>query len=459
MKKIILLASVALLVATVSCKRDEIPTPQALPVVEEKEVTVTGDVATTTWVATKKYILKGSVFVRNGQTLTIEPGTIIMGDKASKGTLVIDKGGKLIADGTADKPIVFTSILEKGARDAGDWGGIVILGSANCNQNAPSIEGISPAVSYGTQNSTANDTESSGTLRYVRVEYAGIALSPNNETNGITFGAVGSGTVVENVQVSYGGDDAFEFFGGTVNCKNIISLGTWDDDFDCDFGYTGNVQFALALRDAYRADQSGSNGFEVDNDGSGTSATPQTAPKFSNVSVYGPVFDSTKSINANFQHAMHLRRNSAATIANSILTGFPTGLNIDGSAAEGNYNNNFASLKSNILISVDYDKTKTDTKYKDTNDDTYWNDASRGNTTYDLHKHFAIVGIDKTLLIGANTAYPSNPNFAIASGDATSGANTAGLGSYFTGVSFRGAFGSTDWTDTWSEFDPQNREY
>jgi hypothetical protein len=464
MKKVLLFAGLSLMMAVFSCKKkNDIPEPTPIPVVDEKEIEVTGDIATTTWKADKKYILKGTCFVQAGQVLTIEPGTIIVGNKASKGTLVINEGGKLVAEGTADKPIVFTSQLEKGARDAGDWGGLVILGKANCNQNRPAIEGISPAVNYGTQNSTANDGESSGTLKYVRVEYAGIALSPNNETNSITFGSVGSGTVLENVQVSYGGDDGFEWFGGTCNGKNLVSYGTWDDDMDCDFGFTGKVQFAVIVRDPFAADQSGSNAFEIDNDASGTGSLPLTACKFSNVTVFGPIGDSLKGISGNYQHMMHLRRNSKPSIYNSVLAGFPRGLNLDGSGTEGHFNSDAAQLKNNILISLPYDKTRSSSAYFEatgsTNDRDYWTKAENNNTTLTTWSSLGTVGLSSSLFHVNNATYPSNPNFAVTSGTAASGASFTGLDSYFQAVSYRGAFGSTDWTDGWAEFNPQNKDY
>jgi hypothetical protein len=163
-----------------------------------------------------------------------------------------------------------------------------MLGRANVNQNRPAIEGIDPVARFGTQNSTTNDTENSGTLQYVRIEFAGIELTPNNETNSLTMGGIGNGTTLSHVQVSYGGDDGFEWFGGTVNAKYLVSYAMWDDDFDVDFGYTGNVQFGTAIRNPSFADQSGSNGFEVDNDATGTAAMPLTAAVFSNMTVLGP---------------------------------------------------------------------------------------------------------------------------------------------------------------------------
>lgn len=204
--------------------------------------------ANATWTSTKKYLIKGNIFVNNNATLTIEAGTVIYGDKVTKGALIIERGAKIIAAGTAASPIVFTSSAPAGFRNYGDWGGLIILGKAANNQGANvNIEGIT-AGTKGQYGGTADD-DNSGTLSYVRVEFAGIALSTDNEINGVTFGSVGSGTTVDHVQVSYSGDDAFEWFGGTVNANYLIAYKTWDDDFDTDFGFSGKVQFASAFRD------------------------------------------------------------------------------------------------------------------------------------------------------------------------------------------------------------------
>lgn len=134
-----------------------------------------------------------------------------------------------------------------------------------------------------------NATESSGTLQYIRIEYPGIAFLPNNEINGLTLGGVGSGTTLDDIQVSYSGDDSYEFFGGTVNAKYLVAFSGTDDDFDTDFGYSGKCQFLLAVRDSSYYDAAGaSNGFESDNDGTGTTSTPITSPVFSNVTLIGP---------------------------------------------------------------------------------------------------------------------------------------------------------------------------
>jgi hypothetical protein len=233
-----------------------------------------GDITTnTTWTAANVYLLNGWVYVKAGATLTIEPGTIIRGDKTNKGALIIEKGATINANGTASNPIIFTSNQAAGSRDYGDWGGIIILGNAviNVTGGSATIEGGVGSTYGGT-----NDADNSGIFRYVRIEFPGIAFTTNNEINGLTMGGVGSATQIDHIQVSYSGDDSFEWYGGTVNAKYLITFRGWDDDFDTDFGYRGKVQFAVSLRDKNIADVSGSNGFESDNDGSGSTNAPFT---------------------------------------------------------------------------------------------------------------------------------------------------------------------------------------
>ena len=150
------------------------------------------------------------------------------GEKAA--SLIIEPGAKIMAEGTVDKPIVFTSDKEPGKRATGDWGGLIICGNARVNQTKrPVIEG-GPGTEYGNTTSDEFNGESSGKLKYVRIEFAGYPLEPDKEINGLTFGGVGSGTEVEFVQVSYSNDDSYEWFGGTVNAKHLVAYKGWDDD-------------------------------------------------------------------------------------------------------------------------------------------------------------------------------------------------------------------------------------
>ncbi len=286
------------------------------------------------------YKLRGLVYVTNGAVLTIEPGTKIVGENGRTGGLIITRSCKIIADGTADKPIVFTS--EAATPQRGDWAGLVILGNAPTNASFNGQQGIGE-IEGGINNSDGlglygtpltqqqNPADNSGILRYVRVEYGGYAFLPDKEINGITFGGVGSQTVVDYVQVSYANDDSFEWFGGTVNCKHLISFRTLDDDFDTDNGYSGKVQFGIVLRDSAVADISNSEAFESDNDANGSNLTPQTSAVFSNITALGPKATLSNIGNSKFLAAAQIRRNSTISIYNSILAGWPKGLIIDGS--------------------------------------------------------------------------------------------------------------------------------
>ncbi|NQW43082.1 MAG: hypothetical protein HQ463_06585 [Bacteroidetes bacterium] len=442
-----------------------------------KYETLTGSIATQTLDATKRYLIKGTASVDDGATLTIPAGTKLFGEKSTKGLLIVKKGGKLIANGTASNPIVFTSNQGKGEREQGDWGGLVILGKANVNQNNPAIEGVTPAVNYGTFQSTANDADNSGSLQYVRIEFAGIALTPNNETNSLTLGAVGSGTTIDYVQVTYGGDDGFEWFGGTVNAKHLVSLACWDDDFDADFGFSGKVQFAVSLRDPFNADQSGSNGFESDNDATGSTSTPKTSAVFSNVTILGASFDSAKAVSGNYQHAMHLRRNTELSLFNSVIAGFPLGLNLDGTLA--NYIGGLGVLDNNILVSIGNNKkaarpflagsvdapATVGAYFLTTKNNKVFTSGTLSGTAASA---YASAGIDPSLIMGYNTTagvtgnYPKNPIFTSFTGLTQSGAaftDPKVSGTFYTATTYKGAFGSTDWTDGWANFNVQNENY
>ncbi|MCF8268998.1 MAG: T9SS type A sorting domain-containing protein [Crocinitomicaceae bacterium] len=313
--------------------------------------TVSTDImASTTWSGV--ILLQNKIYVKNNATLTIAPGTIIRGDAATQGTLIITRGAKIVANGTVANPIVFTSNQTPGNRNEGDWGGLVILGLAKNNQpgGIANIEGLPPSTD--TQFGGNFDTDNSGSLQYVRVEFAGIALEPNKEVNGITFGSVGSGTVVDYVQVSHSGDDSFEWFGGTVNAKHLIAYGGLDDDFDCDFGFRGKVQFALSIRDKDLSDAPGdSNAFECDNDAAGSTAQPKTRPIFSNVTLVGPKGDGTIAlpVGEKFEKAFRLRRNSAVSVLNSLVTGWEKGLSIEGAPVVANLNGDTMVFVNNVL--------------------------------------------------------------------------------------------------------------
>ncbi|MBU6324314.1 MAG: T9SS type A sorting domain-containing protein [Bacteroidetes bacterium] len=305
--------------------------------------------------ASKVYLLKGIIVVADGATLTIPAGTLIRGkadlttSPKNYATLVVERGGKLIANGTATKPVVFTSWKTSG-RDRGDWGGIVICGKAPNNQGADvQIEGFNNVAFDNTLakfgGTVSNDN--SGSLQYVRIEFAGLAFEANKEVNSLTLGSVGSGTTIDYVQTSYGNDDAYEWFGGNVSAKHLISYITTDDDFDTDFGWGGAVQFAIAVRDSSYFDltwnaptgSSTSETFESDNDAAGSGKLPYTRGVFSNVTCVGPVpigsswsqFGSTSK--GAFRRGARIRRNSRLSVINSIFMGYRNFLMYDGDSS------------------------------------------------------------------------------------------------------------------------------
>jgi hypothetical protein len=473
MKKHFILLGLAFTLLAASCSKNDVDDTEIVnpPVAGGNTIEVTGDVkVNTTWTADKIYQLKGFVFVTDGAVLTIEPGTIIKGDKSSKATLVITRGSKINAIGTVDKPIVFTSGVASGGRREGDWGGIVILGKAIDNRGANNtIEGgLTPtgggdAAKY-IQFGGTDAADNSGTLKYVRVEYAGIPFSVDNEINGITFGAVGSGTTIDYVQVYRSGDDAFEWFGGSVNAKHLIAAGTWDDDFDTDNGFNGKIQFAVAQRYPLLADQSGSNGFESDNNSTGLNTAPQTSAIFSNVSVVGPLQAATTKINGFFQHAAQIRRNSSISTFNSIFTGFPDGIYIDDTtvqtpgATTANYTTGKLSFENNLIYGI-------------LNQDIKGTNKALIETTLRATNSF-VAGTWAGALLTSPYKYSSDiasgtnvgrPDFTIlATGPAATGAlytNAKLTDAFFEKVAYKGAFGATDWTATWANFDPQVLPY
>jgi hypothetical protein len=282
------------------------------------------------------YVLTGLYYVQPGHTLTIQAGTIIKGHKATGGTLIVARGAQIFAQGTQQLPVIFTSSQAAGARAPGDWGGIIILGEAPVNKVNPLIEGglINGDCTGATGTYGGSDSgDNSGVFSYVRIEFPGFRFALNNEVNGLTMGGVGAGTQIDHVQVSYSDDDSFEWFGGTVNCSYLVAFGGTDDEFDTDFGYRGRVQFGFGLRDPDQSDPTGqSNGFESDNDGSATStATPYTRPIFCNMTLVGP--ERTNALvpfplGETFQYSAVLRRSTQTNIFNSVIMGYPWGIQL-----------------------------------------------------------------------------------------------------------------------------------
>ncbi len=410
--------------------------------------------------ANTTYKLRGLVYVTNGATLTIEPGTKIVGEADKNGALIITRGAKINAEGTAANPIIFTS--EKPVPKRGDWAGLVILGKApvntsyNGNVGVGEMEGgINDADGNGLYG--GNDpADNSGVLKYVRIEYAGYAFLPDKEINGLTFAGVGNGTKVDYVEVAYANDDSFEWFGGTVNCSHLIAYKGLDDDFDTDNGYSGKVQFGIGVRDSQVADVSGSNAFESDNDANGSSTTPQTSALFSNMTIIGPMqAGNTTPINTLFQNALQIRRNSSISIFNSVFIGYPTGLYIDatkGTPTDNNITSGKLVFENNILAGM-----TTPLKYgPSTSSPTSFTIAAL-QTWFDGAKNTVLGSTADVKLTNAWAPAGTTPNFSPAAGSPllTGGTFTHPLlASGFTPVTYKGAVkdGNDYWYAGWTNF-------
>lgn len=315
--------------------------------VVEDIVDITGNIESDRRLTNNKlYRIKGVVFVRNGATLTIDPGTVIIGQPGSEppSVLVITRNGKIRAEGTRSRPIIMTSALPFGERKRGDWGGLILLGRAPVNVDGGefAIEGL-PATDdskYG-----GNDPDHDcGTLRYVRVEYAGSIFAPNNEANSFTWGGCGTRTVAEYLQAIYGLDDSFEWFGGTMNARYLIGGLGADDYLDWQLGYTGKIQYGFFYQDA---DNPGNRGIEADNSEYNQGASPLSKPTVYNVTFVG---SGVQGFDESNSPGIYLRRGTGGSVNNAIVTRFfSTGLHIDGSATEAQIDNGNITMNGILL--------------------------------------------------------------------------------------------------------------
>ncbi len=306
--------------------------------------TVTGDITTsTTWYRDTTYILGGFIHVANGATLTIESGTTIKGDFNTLGSsLFILRGAKIMAIGTAALPIVFTSSQPVGQRKPGDWGGLIIVGNGVLSRTGVDIEiegsntvsGTTPGTNYQVLYSGGTtNTDNSGELRYVRVEYAGYAPSQNNELNSFSFAAVGSGTKLSFLQAMAGLDDSFEFWGGAADATNLVSYEAGDDHFDMSEGFRGRLQYLIALQSARLTQRTGagspsSDPQGIENDGcfgtgctNGGNSTPYTYPVVANFTLVGTNDIATSGSSGGV--GVMLRRGTGGFYVNGIASRWP----------------------------------------------------------------------------------------------------------------------------------------
>jgi hypothetical protein len=315
--------ALALFIASGATVSTEQSAPINVPGIDKPVIVVTGSIRSTeTWTNNHYYLLRGAVFVQAGATLNIQAGTRIVGESGSVGTLIVLRGGRLNAIGTREQPIVFTSDQPPGQRARGDWGGLIINGRAPVNLAGGEGVGEADTGVYG-----GNDpNDNSGSLRYVRVEFAGVEFSPDNELNGIAFQGVGRGGTYEYIQVHMNRDDAFEWFGGTADIKHAVASNAADDSFDWTFGWQGRAQFVAITQRSDDADW----GIEADNNEFNNNALPRAHPQLYNFTICG---DPDRNEGAESVRAALFRRGTAVTFRNFVILGSKTlGIQIDGGA-------------------------------------------------------------------------------------------------------------------------------
>jgi hypothetical protein len=386
------------------------------------------------------WLLDGKCFVAEGKTLVVQEGTRIEGIKKDLTTeasaLVVTRGAQIFAVGTPDAPIIFTAHIDASnpTAEPGDWGGLVLLGRAPVNKTEPTIEGINlPTVPPGIDVHYGGSlpADKSGELQYVRIEYAGAAVSTDNELNGLTCGGVGSETVLDFIESAYGADDAFEFFGGTVNAKHLYALAPNDDAFDFDFGYSGSIQFAVSQLRNTLSYSANPNGIECDNDATGSGDVPNTKPVISNMTVIG-LETSADAASKALLNAALLRRNSAFNVKNSIFMGFPTGLNhtSGNTNPDKNFSHNLVQAFTNVGSSFPVSGcgvVGSTLSY------------SGGNAN------------DNILLIDP---FGATPDYRPQTGSpALTNAPDFSCLTGFEPVSYRGAFGADNWLAGWAKYD------
>lgn len=402
--------------------------------------TVTGPLLTdTSFTADKKWVLKGGVFVGDDTdptaapaTLTIEPGTTVFGDTASLSFLLITRGSKIVADGTAEAPIVFTSAADEGTRAAGQWGGIVINGQAPVNGCAGDPCTLQGEAGTGTYGGSASD-DNSGVIRYVRVEFPGKLIDAENELNGIALQGVGSGTTIDFVQVHKGADDCIEFFGGTANAKHIVCTGSGDDNLDWTFGWSGKLQYLVAQQH----DGVGERGIEADNNEDNFAITPISNPTISNVTLIGQ----------GEADGVKLRRGTRGEIKNAIVANFANCIDIDdadtfanGAAGTLSFDTSLLSCTAPFTVKVDDETTAEDE-----------GDPAGAEATFT-----SVLGdseaVDLADVLPAAVTNVTSPDFKVVAGSvAATGAVVPG-DTFFDDVEFRGAVGSDDWTTGWTAY-------
>ncbi|MCK4663759.1 MAG: hypothetical protein KAT68_12885 [Bacteroidales bacterium] len=428
-----------ILLTVFSCRKSDYTT------ISGDYIVITDDgngIGTTTWSKDKKYLLDGFVFVNDGQTLIIEPGTVIRaktGQGSNATALIIARGAKIIAEGTRENPIIFTvegddlegsvPVMSKGL-----CGGIIILGNAklNTDANEAMIEGIpytEPRGVYGGN----DDEDDSGILRYVSIRHGGTNIGEGNEINGLTLGGVGSSTIIDYVEIISNKDDGIEFFGGTVNCKHIIVAFCGDDCFDFDNGYRGYGQFWLAIQDVAEGDLIS----EHDGGSDPITGTPYSIPVIYNSTFIGRGNDILNNL-------MIFKENAAGKYANSIFINQGKGIEIEYKENRKNSYDQFEDgnleFRNNIFYQIGNDSINE--IFKVFGDDGV--DVSQQNTIF---RNYALSA--NNLITDPGIEITDNTYLIIPSNNSL-GNLCEYPDPWFVQVDYKGAFGNYNWANGWS---------
>jgi hypothetical protein len=447
MKKTFLLSLMALAFFA-ACKKDNVSGNHNnnSRKVDTLQGTITAD---RTLDGNKDYFLKGQIYVKGNATLTIPAGITVFAQKidaaADKAVLVITQGSKIFINGTADKPVVFTSASASPA--PGDWGAIVLLGKAPTNTGTGNAMGL--PVSDDTKYGGSDAADNSGSITYLRLEYPGGINPPAEDewivdkVSGLVMASVGSGTKVDNVMVKYSNDDSFQFVGGTVNATHLISYNSGDDDFDFDLGYQGNLQFLVGYRTHASSQALRANGFESYNDEVPTTNAPLTRPVVSNMTIIGPHgIDATKT---NINMGVYMRKGTRLAVRNSVIAEYSEGAFMT------------CPRTRPVILADDDAEFRSNLVHSDTLARTFaWDQGAVIAVSDPEMTIFETNATNKNTVINAaadlklKSMYATGaPDLTLADGSpAASGADFTGVDfskSFFTQTTYRGAFGTGNW--------------
>lgn len=412
-------------------------------------ILVEGEITDTTiWYRDYYYILRGNVYVRSGAQLRIDTGVVVFGEKASNGTLIVQKGAQILAEGTTETPVIFTSDQDPGSRSPGDWGGIIICGNAPTNLNAGSgglVNNI-PGTEFGGM----EPEESSGFLRNIRIEYAGHVTGTDQELGALTLAGVGKQTVCDFVQASYSGDDSFLWLGGLNSSGHLISYRPLDDDFDCNYAFHGVVQFAVGLRDPNANVYDNANGIESDNDDGTSNLPPFTNPSFTNVTLIGPKTELSTVPSSGYNAGLSFKNNTQHRLYNSVIVGFPVGMELSGMITETHAANDFLQVRTSVLAGCPLDFVVDQSSSFDLA--AWYNTTAYANTVLNLNGDVLL----------SNPFSLEGPSFLPQSGSPLLSGTDYSYGNlqdpFIQQVSYKGAFGSDNWA-TFANWTPQSTEY